>query len=283
MEQKLSSLWNTNGYDPGSKYKWWSPWIMNIYKITSSEWIAFCHIEKSSNNSDDPTGKVVNFSAGIGYSNNGGESWTFCGETICLWQDPTGKNIGAAAVTIKKERGSDYFYVYYNDINSAGQKGMAVARAKVTDVIAAARNKSVSSWKKYYNGSWTESGWAGAATILLIGTDTHGDIHHNRALGKYLFVGSFLSAKKQAQIVLYESSDGIVWRDVEVIASKDYRAVGWLGYAWFAGTGSDDGYEIDRNFYIYWMQVPGHDGIKMGRLFRREIRLARDAPSTTVR
>ena len=160
--KSFSSLWNTNGYDPGSKYKWWSPWIMNIYKITSTEWIAFCHIEKSSNNSDGPTGKVVNFSAGIGYSNNGGESWTFCGETICLWQDPTGKNIGAAAVTIKKERGSDYFYVYYNDINSAGQKGMAVARAKVTDVIAAARNKSVSSWKKYYNGSWTEK-WMGGS------------------------------------------------------------------------------------------------------------------------
>lgn len=272
-DKNFASFWDINGYNPGAQYKWWSPWIMNIYEITRTEWIAFCHIEKSPNHSWGPSNSVENFSAGIGYSNDGGNSWTFCGETLCLCGDPTGKNIGAAAVTTKNDGGTDYFYVYYNDINSAGQKGMAVARSKVGDVVTAARNKSVSPWKKYYKGGWTENGWAGAATVLLVGTDTHGDIQFNSTLGKYLFVGDFMSAARQAQIVLYESADGISWHVAEVIDSRDSRAVGWLGYPWFAGAGSDDGYKIDKNFYVFWMQPPGHQGIKNGRLFRREVKV----------
>jgi hypothetical protein len=284
--KSYSSLWNTNGYDPGSKYKWWGPWIMNIYKVTDTEWITFCHIEKSPNNTWGPSNSVQNFSAGIGYSNNSGDYWTFCGETLCLWQDPTGGNIGAAAVAKVNDGGSDYFYVYYNDVDSAGQRGVAVARAKVSFVIANARNKEVGpwgSWKKYYNGSWAENGWAGAATLLLPGTDTHGDLHYNRALGRYLFVASRRSPAKQQEIVIYESTDGIAWSNAKVVASQNPGDGGWLGYSWFAGAGSDDGYEIDGNFNVYWMQAPSKtNGIKRGRLFRREATVS-DAPSASVK
>ena len=272
-EKNFASLWNTNGFKPGSKYRWWSPWIMNIYEVTDSEWICFCHIEKSPNTSWGPSDSVENFSAGIGYSSDRGESWTFCGETVCLWNDPTGKNIGGAAVAKIRDDGSDYFHVYYNDINSGGKTGTAVARAEVNEVIAAARDKSVSPWKKYYNGSWTEKGWAGAATILIEGTDTHGDMQYNRSLGKYLFAGD-REAGDQAQIVLYESTDGIEWREAVVVDSQPKKVVDWMAYQWFAGAGSVDGYEIDGNFYVFWMRPGGREGIKNGRLFRREVTLA---------
>jgi hypothetical protein len=289
--KSFSDLWDTNNYDPGPGYKWWGPWIMNIYKVTSTEWISFCHIEKFPNNRGKTAGDdVKDFSCGIGYSKDSGESWTFCGETISIYGYPTGVNIGAAAVAKVNDGGSDYFYHYYNDIDQTRAldlpvdrtgRGTAVARAKVSEVIAAARNKSLSTWHKYYNGTWAEFAWRGAGTILLPGTDTHSDIHYNRALGKYLFIGNQRSPAKQSEIVLYESTDGLVWTNPKVVASTSSLG-GHLSYSWFAGAGSDDGYEIDGNFSLYWMQRGGDD-IKNGRLLRREITIVSDAPSATVK
>jgi hypothetical protein len=297
-DKSFSSLWDTNGYDPGGRYtvQWWSPWIMNIYKVTSTEWISFCHIEKSPNTRWGPSNSVQNFSAGIGYSNNSGESWTFCGETICLFEDPTGGNIGAAAVAKVNDGGTDYFYHYYNDIDETAPldpkvdstgRGTAVARAKVDDVIAAARNKSVGTWHKYYNGTWAEYGWRGAATIILPGIDSHSDIHYNRALRKYLFVGNRFARRsptKRSEIVLYESTDGLVWSNEKVVASTSSPGES-LYYSWFAGTGSDDGYEIDGNCSLYWMQRGrgGDAKQRTSRLDRCEITIVSDAPSATVK
>ena len=142
----------------------------------------------------------------------------------------------------------------------------------------------MTSWTKYHNGTWSEPGWKGAATLLLPGTDTHSDIHYNRALGKYLFVGNRTarqSPTKRSEIVLYESTDGLVWSNERVVASTGSPGES-LFYSWFAGAGSEDGYEIDGNFSLYWMQRGGGD-IKNGRLLRREITIVSDAPSATVK
>lgn len=77
-----------------------------------------------------------------------------------------------AAFCVKR---GDYLYVYYNSdrisatvANSVTEFGtLCVARSLYSDVISFAKNKSVSTWYKYYNGTWTELGLGGNATNLL--------------------------------------------------------------------------------------------------------------------
>ena len=71
----------------------------------------------------------------------------------------------------------EYFYIYYGDThalaangsvqntsNSGGgnpDQGVSVVRAKVRDVVAAAKQGKGVPWKKHFEGGWTEPAMGG--------------------------------------------------------------------------------------------------------------------------
>lgn len=76
-------------------------------------------------------------------------------------------------------RRDDYLYIYYyteklnpNDRDNRLTYGfLCVARAPYNEVIQAAANKQVSTWSKYYNGSFGQPGLGGSATNLVTSYD----------------------------------------------------------------------------------------------------------------
>jgi hypothetical protein len=112
---------------------------------------------------------------------------------------------------------------------------VAVVRAKVDDVVAAARQHKVTPWFKYYNGGWTEPGLGGNYTRLNILQNgyMHGDGIFIKPLNKWALVvhsgdkGSD-KANWRKTILLTFSSDGIRWSDWQ----KVYTEAGEDGLAY---------------------------------------------------
>ena len=106
---------------------------------------------------------------GIAVSFDDAESFYDCGLIIAPYEDailanpsPSVVDITGGAIIVK----DGYMHIYYKDYRS-GYLPMAVARAPLADVLAAAANKTTTEWTKYYNGSFSETGIGGNASNLL--------------------------------------------------------------------------------------------------------------------
>ena len=62
-----------------------------------------------------------------------------------------------------------YFYLYYTGelLGVAGNPNLCVARAPISEVITAALGNEISTWTKYYNGSFSQPGLRGLASDLI--------------------------------------------------------------------------------------------------------------------
>jgi len=132
----------------------------------------------------------------------------------------------------------------FNDYPQSGGAVQAVARAEISDVLAAAKRGTVCTWMKYANGAWDQDGLTGAGSNVFP-WHSHADATYCRPYGMYVRTGW-----SGGSLYLLSSTDGVDWGDQKVL----YSARGEVPYSFFAGFdgGSDDCSEVGDAFSIYF-------------------------------
>jgi regulation of enolase protein 1 (concanavalin A-like superfamily) len=248
-----SGRWNFTGFPSGYR-----PWLGNIYKHTDGTLIGFVHIETAVYN--DPN---CQYRQGIAISTDNGDHWRYCGDVIKSQVDVTGQqeNLGGCAVV----KVGNYFYQYYNEYETGYFRKPAVARALIADVVAAAKNYTVTPWVKYYNGQWNRNALTEAgSSVLPYPTDrydAHGDAVYCKPLGKYLMVvyeqtgydytPPYPISNARKGIYMYSSTDGVNWGDKRHVFVP--QTGGDACYPFFGGItdASDDNLEVGGDFSLY--------------------------------
>ena len=160
-------------------------WLTNIYQLDDGHLLGVVHVELHYQAPSVYQGE--DYAIGVVYSIDGGDRWTYCGEIVRPQNSK--HNVGGTPLLVV----GDHLHVYFNDHGPGGRK-LAVARARISDVQAAARNHTVTTWRKYRDGSWNEDGLTGLGSAVLpdgeIGgghpADLHADAAYNRAVGLYM-------------------------------------------------------------------------------------------------
>lgn len=248
-------------------------WLTNLIRLTDRTLLGVVHIElhyqaPAVNSGED-------YAMGLVYSDDGGERWTFCGE-IVRPQNPK-RNIGGCPLLVV----GDYLHVYFNDHGQGGRR-LAVARAKLTDVVAAARKHTVTPWHKYRDGAWDQNALTGLGSSILPDdtlrgghpADLHADAAYNRAVGQYM-VTSWSYSEGQGRLYLHLSSDGVHFDKHYLL---DEEAGQWMPYSTFLASEDDretnDMSSVGGQFYVLInhksAQNYGHDS-----LYRRKVTVTR--------
>jgi hypothetical protein len=191
-----------------------------LYEVrTNGSELLFLHLERY------PTGdpKVWYGSVGLARSTDDGRSWRFLGEILTSELSysqyraaPPCGDVSPATFgqyVIRDVGGVNYFYAYDADVapGPGCQIRMAVARAPVSEVVAASKRNTVSPWFKYYDGGWTQPGLGGASTDIWTGPQRTFAVSYNAAIDRYLMVMSSLETDGRYSLEVSESVDGIAW------------------------------------------------------------------------
>jgi hypothetical protein len=222
-------------------------WITSIYQTDAGGILGFVHIEREPDDVAGHKGRV-----GLAWSTDFGESFTYLGHIAIPDGDPEIYNVSGVPYFIK----DGYFYAYYIDRCPPGRPSIAVIRAPVAEVIAAARKGKITPWKKYYNGGWTEPGIGGKCTQLMP-TDEgtiNSDAVYSSYTNKAYMLLSDTAANNDKLLKLYESTDGISWTFAKTIVRSPASAVkqGYL-YSWIVPSGavSPENNITGRFFHVY--------------------------------
>jgi hypothetical protein len=198
--------------------------------------------------------RVTGIAMGIGlaWSSDGGNTWTYLGRILTAFGDPMPCNAG---YTFNIE-GAPYvinngdFLVYYVDFDDSCGVNIAVAHAKVSDVVAAARAGNLGSglWTKYYNGWGSEPGLGGHSSfptpMSAMWGITHTQALHDATSKSYFMPLTFMSwtngsgGNIDTSVTLYTSADGLTWANSTVIADEpasDQMPAAHLGNSTYAG------------------------------------------------
>lgn len=203
-------------------YRTFPVWIQNIHRISSTELLAFTHNEPKRVNETDAV--LPDYSIGLAYSDDDGASWEYL-DTIAM---PGHRKLNVGGVPFIIQNGT--FYVYYND-GTAGEptdplgwvRHASVISAPVAEVVAAAQNGTVSTWRKYVGGAFTGAATgsnsqapAGAAILPDIygSQDLHSDASYNTALGRYLMT---TQDQFTGRLILWSSSGPLDWRIEKIV------------------------------------------------------------------
>ncbi|MHB1483656.1 MAG: LamG domain-containing protein, partial [Saccharofermentanales bacterium] len=245
FNKNRSQFFTNNGSINGN------PWIVSIYKDTYGGLLAFVHMEAVVVGGVASKGRV-----GLAYSTNNGDTFTYLGEIIAPYNDPGDAvnqfNIQGCPYLVK----DGYIYCYYNEY------GTNVARDELSDVIAAARNNTVTTWHKYYNGTWTESGMFGNRSAIVSadsGVPVPGICHTQAAYstydGKYyLTMTSMNWGGVDTYVRLYQSSDCVSWTLYQVVVNEpagNYPANSGWQYSSIVDFGSGENATVGKLFYLY--------------------------------
>lgn len=221
---------------------------------------------------------------GLAQSTDSGVTWTDLGPIISphtvfeasyFQSDKQTFDVGGGGYVII----GDYWYVYFRDLLQEGQDyrevNFAVARARVRDVLAAAREGTTAAlWTKYYDGAWAEPGLGGRSSSLLAGNGEllWGDVSYNAYLKSYI---SIAAGPPWPATDLYwaESKDGLQWthhcRLVSDVMHKFYVTMVGLG---------DNPRETGQSFYMYYVRsrlyAQGGNRNQDAALVRRRIMLS---------
>ena len=175
----------------------------------------------------------------------------------------------------------DHFHVYFNEHGPGGRR-LAVARAKITDVIAAARNHTVVAWQKYRDGSWDEDGLTGLGSAVLPGcslggghpADLHADAAYNRAVDRYM-ITRWCYEQGVGRLFLHLSGTGCISsRSISWTKSRDQ----WMPYSTFLADEHDqetnDMSTVGAEFYIL-INHKSAQNYSIDTLHRRKITVSR--------
>jgi len=198
-------------------------WPANVYNIGGHEILMFVHLEFRYHGR-------WNVRHGLVYSKNDGDTFQWvdyiaapagkCGKTLNSSADLGCVNMGLCNYIIK----DGFFQLYYQDAvppykggaGSTSQK-VAVVRAKVDDVVAAARQLKGVPWFKYYNGAWSEPGVGGDFTPLNLPAQgyMHGDAIYVKEIDQYAILMQSGDKKHmdlwRKNLIIAFSPDGITW------------------------------------------------------------------------
>ena len=249
-------------------------WIANVYlNPDNGHILGFVHTENVSTNRGG-----VYFRLGLAISEDGGRTFEWCGFIIEPelsyqtwfehWRPKNFRaefiypNTGLANYIIK----DGYLYLYYTDTRDrpdALVNGVAVARAKLADVLATAEHHQAVPWKKYYHGGWDENGLGGRFTPLNIEPlgFLHGDAAYNSYLRQYMLVTrSYLYAggdnkvfghdwnpTRKGSILISFSKDGIGWSPWQTVHEDTHAH----DYPSIISTG-DDNEVTGKSFWVYY-------------------------------
>lgn len=187
-----------------------------IYQSTNNTtWLMMYHTERWLN------GMPYNFwsSIGMAKSTDQGQSWTDLGEIIQLGQafGSTGTyDTGGGSFAIN----NGYLYVYFADYSASGTYiPLAVARAPIAEIEAAANTNGVAMFYKYYSGNWTQPGLGGASSSIAgsvspTPTGWWGSVAYNSYLNKYILI--YVS---NWNLYMTTSTDGLNWSGSTVIVN----------------------------------------------------------------
>jgi hypothetical protein len=133
-------------------------------------------------------------------------------------QSSRGVEMGSGAFTIE---GSD-FYVYFQDTPTEGARvELAVARAPIREVLAAATAGKSVTWRKYYQGTFSEPGLRGYSSPLEQGNPRIRwlSVGYCRELRRHIMAAAVPHGRRGTAIALMTSADGIHWSQRELIAT----------------------------------------------------------------
>lgn len=224
-------------------------WLTNIHYVGDGSLLGVVHVElhyqaPAVNSGED-------YAIGVVYSTDGGDRWTYCGEIVR--PQLSKRNIGGTPLLIV----GDDVHVYFNEHGPDGRR-LAVARAKITDVLAAARNHTVTKWHKFRDGSWDEDGLTGLGSAVLPGgnsrgghpADLHADAAFNRAIGQYM-VTRWCYEEGVGRLYLHMSPDGVRFTAQYLVDEEPGQ---WMPYSTFIANEQDqdthDMSTVGAEFYI---------------------------------
>lgn len=267
-------------------------WFVNLYQPQPGigNLLAFVH-EEQAGNSGGVSGNLEGLTRiGLAWSSDGGNDWTYLGRIISPFGDVQPLNIEGAPYIVK----DGYFYVYFTDsltgvpepANNCTQPGgpciqaagIGVARAKVSDVIAAAQagNVGTNLWQKYYNGSFSQPGLGGQPSAIAPWGITHTQAVHSSYTGKYYLPLTFLSwGGIDTSVKLYESTDAVTWTPSLVVADESgasQRPNGGYQYCSMVDRDGAANGEVGQYFYVYCEKDPLADQSNFA-LYRWEVNL----------
>lgn len=296
---------NYCGNGPGTAFTQVGPsdvtnlWFVNLYQPSGegNELLAFVHEENvaGSGGTGNREGRTR---IGLAWSNDYGNTWNYLGRILSVYGDPEPHNIQGAPYVIK----DGYFYVYYVDSlrgavpqcpasepHTPGCIGMAVARASVADVIAAARAGQLNAglWKKYDGNGFTQDGLGGLWQPIVPWGITHTQAVHSSYNGKFYLPLTVMTWKASSDpndttrinssIKLYESTDAVNWNPTPTFVVADEPANSLkpdAGYQYcsIADRNGATNAEAGQSFYLYCMKDPTYMATHFG-IYRWEINL----------
>lgn len=249
-------------------------WVMNTWQTTDGDILGFVHIERETGY----PGVVGKGRVGLAWSTDYGKTFKFLGYIAIPYKDPN-MNISGMPYVIN----NGYFYVYYNDLCPGGS-AMAVIRAKVDDVLEAARNGTVTPWHKYKDGSWDSLGLGGACTGLIPSLEggAHSDATYSTYSNKYyLLVHRPINEQfgfDTSFVKIYSSKNGVDWAPEATVSEKNDTQV-QFGYAYpeFVSTSPTlrDNNRVGKEFYVYATEdaAAGQKILSDGKVVRWKITL----------
>lgn len=163
-------------------------------------------------------------------------------------------DVGTSSLTVVGE----HLHVYFPDyrLDSTGTRvvasNLSVARARLADVLAAARAGHVVPWYKYHDGGWESPAWGGPSSDLRAGRNPWGPhvVRHNS--GAMVMVAGV----SPREMVLSVSEDGVNGWSAEVPLFREPQR--WAMYPTLVGFGEDPSI-IGDQFYLYYTQFESTD------------------------
>lgn len=251
-------VWDYNGYNNN-----WSSgnWIQNIYKHSTDTLIGLVHREDLYPANHDPYQRN-RYYIGIARSFDGGDSWKYLGDVLGnaanALHSKGNPNMGGVPALIV----GPYIQLYFNEINAQEEKSISVARARLSDLIAAVRRDSVCIFTKYKEGKWNENGMTGTGSQIIPGFekgyDAHSDAAYCAPLRKYLL--TLHTHATSGNLLLYQSTDGVHWESNPIVL--DHCPGMMHPYSSIVGFGKDsrdDSFVVGNTFYIYYVRKKGKD------------------------
>lgn len=253
----------------------WAAWIPSIYKLSNGHYLGFVHIEDFTSCLPTDTSypycyvdanRQIKYRIGIAYSTDQGTNWTYCGHVVApKFEQGTNSNLGGIPFIVH----SGYFYIYFNDYSSATDKRIAVARAPVADVVAAAQAGTVTNWTKYGDTNlWNQGGLTGGLGKNIIPPltgnpnvnsnigvyDSHSDAVYSTALSKFIIsinVGSAPNLSTGRALLIYTSTNGVNWGGAKVVDNTQNRDHAYSTFTASSGS-SDDISQVGNSFQLIY-------------------------------
>jgi hypothetical protein len=264
--QGLPDAYTNTDFGFAVDHRWGDgPTLANVYYDPQrGNILGFIHTEWTLESKDG-----TYFRLGLAISKDGGESFRWCGPVIepelsydtwfNHWRGSEGDghramaNIGLANYVVR----DGCFYLYYTDARDSPDtrtQGVAVARAKVDEVLAAADEVRTSPWHKYCDGGWDEIGRNGKFTSLNIEPRgfLHGDAAYNSYLDRYVLVTRYGKApdgsrSNKGEVLISFSKDGINWDEWQTVHADDHLH----DYPSIISMG-DDNEVLGKSFWVYY-------------------------------